>query len=328
MKMQDIRIIPYNSAYREKLFSYIRKISPSSSKEYIDYCIGKSNGEIPSIIVINEYDDIVGCHLHFTTSIYARGVESIVAWGHETYLNEDCRGAVGLEFVLTINRANTLGIGYTEINREIQKKLKRNVLLDTVFNYFFLNVYFPLGLIKKVLRCNLSPLKKIEKIKSGVCFKLVSNSNEIVIPNEGYWFKNNIEYDLIRDKKYLDYRFFNNDVFDYYVYEYHNNKGESCYFVVRSILYRGIPTLLLVDYRYNGNPTLMVNILKAAKKLAYKNFIGVIQTTGGMKDIEDVFNSKLCIKRPAQAMIHKSLKPLSSDYISITPADSDVDFNR
>lgn len=327
--MQDIRIIPYNSVYREKLFSYLKKISPSSSEEYIDYCICKSDGDIPSIIVINENDDIVGCHLHFTTRIYAKGLETVVAWGHETYLNEDCRGAVGLEFVLTINRANTLGIGYTEINSEIQKKLKQNTLLYTVFNYFLLNIYFPLGLIKKVLRCNSSPLKKIETIEAGgICFKLITNSNDLLIPNEGYWFKNSVEYDLIRDKQFLDYRFINNDVFDYYVYEYHNNNCESCYFVVRSILYRGIPTLLLVDYRYNGNPKLMANILKAVKKLAYKNCIGVIQTTGGMKEVEDVFDSKLCIKRPAQAMIHKSLKPMSSDYISITPADSDVDFNR
>lgn len=326
--MQDIRIIPYNSLYREKLFSYIRKISPSSSEKYIDYCVDKSKGEIPSIIVINEFDDIVGCHLHFTTGIYAKGKETVVAWGHETFLNEDCRGAVGLEFVLTINRANTLGIGYSEINREIQKKLKQNILLDTVYNYFLLNIYFPFGLVKKALKCKLTPLKRIETINTGICFKLVTNSSEVVVPNEGYWFINKIEYDLLRDQNYLDYRFFNNKVFDYFVYEYHNNKGESCYFVVRSILYKGIPAVLLVDYRYFGDDKLMKYMLSAVKKIAVQNHIGVIQTTGGMKEVESAFDSKLCIKRHGEAMIHKSLKPQSTDYISITPADSDVDFNR
>lgn len=325
--MKEFKIIPYNPLYKDKLYAYLKRISENKDDNYLKYSIDKSDGEIPSVLVVNGKDDIVGCHLFFNTSLMAKGEKIDVAWGHETFLNEDYRSEAGVEFVLAINCNNTLGIGYTDINLKIQKKLKQNVLMETIFNYFYLNVFSPLGVIKKFLKSELKLLKTPQNINTGVVFRLVKDVEDVVIPEKGYWHKN-VDFDLVRDKEYIKDRFLDNKVFDYTVYEYHNGNGETSYFVVRPILYRGIPTLLLVDYRYNGNPKLMGNILKAVKKLAYRNFIGVIQTTGGMKEVEDVFKSKMCIKRPAQAMIHKSLKPSSADYISITPADSDVDFNR
>ena len=324
--MKEFKIIPYNSSYKDKLYAYLKRISGNKDDNYLKYCVDKSDSEIPSVLVVNGENQIVGCHLFFNTSLMAKGEEKNVAWGHETFLNEDYRSEAGVEFVLAINSNNTLGIGYTDINLKIQKKLKQNVLMETIFNYFHLNIFFPLGVLEKYLKPGLKPIKTPPSIKAGVEFRQIKDVEDVFIPEKGYWHKN-VDFDLVRDKEYIKERFLDNKVFNYTVYEYHNN-GESCYFVVRPISYRGIPTLLLVDYRFYGNPQLMSKIFKAVKKLALSNFIGVIQTAGGMKEIEDVFKSKFCIKRPAQAMIHKSLKPSSSDYISITPADSDMDFNR
>lgn len=327
--MKEVEIISYNSQYREKLLTYLNKLNRGTNKNYIDYCVDRSEGDIPSIIVIDkEKDVVVGCHLFFSTKMYAKGEVKSVAWGHETYLDEDFRGAAGLEFVLSINCNNSLGIGYSDINREVQKRIKKNVLMETVFNYFLLNIYFPLGVINKIIKRSLTPLKRMEQVKTAVNFRLAKNADSIVVPDNGFWFKDQVGYDLIRDKHYLNYRFFNNRLFDYSVYEYHNEDGDSCYFVVRPILYRGIPAVLLVDYRFHGNGQLMRFILDAVKIIARRNHIGVIQTTGGMKEVERVFDSPFCIKRHGECMIHKSLSPASTDYVSVTPADSDVDFNR
>ena len=327
--MKEVDIISYNPHYREKLLAYLNKLNRGTHGNYIDYCVDRSNGDIPSILVIDKVKDIVvGCHLFFSTKMYAKGEEKSVAWGHETYLDEDYRGAAGLEFVLSINCNNSLGIGFSDINREVQKRIKKNVLMENVYNFFLLNCYFPWGVINKVFKRSLTPLKRMDQIQTAVSFRLVKDADDILVPVDGFWFKDQVEYDLIRDKQYLNYRFFNNTVFDYSVYEYHNEDGDSCYFVVRPILYRGIPAVLLVDYRFRGSEQLMRYILDAVKKIARKNHLGVIQTTGGMKEVEHVFDSRLCIKRHGECMIHKSLSPVSTDYISITPADSDVDFNR
>lgn len=325
--MKEFKIIPYNPLYRNKLYAYLKRISDNKDDNYLQYCIDKSDGEIPSVLVVNGIDEIVGCHLFFNTSLMAKGEEKKVAWGHETYLDTDYRSAAGLDFVLSISDDNSLGIGLTEINKKIITKMKRSVFMETVFNYFLLNIFFPIGVLKKLFKAGLKPLKAPQNITAGVIFKLVKEVDDVVIPGNGYWHKN-VDYDLIRDKEYINDRFLDNKVFNYTVYEYHNNNEESCYFVIRPILYRGVPTILLVDYRYYGNEELMRSILSAVKKLAIKNYIGVIQTTSGIKVVEDVFNSKLCIKRLAQVTIPKSLNPSASDYISITPADSDVDFNR
>lgn len=325
--MKEYCIIKYNSSYKDKLYNYIRKISPHASHEYIVYCVNKSDGIIPSILVIDGNDNIVGCHLHFSTKLYAKGDIKDVAWGHETFLDEEYRFA-GLDFVLAINCDNTLGIGYSDINREIQRKLKKNVLMENIYNYFLMNLFFPWCITRRFFCRTIPQLKEIKKINAKVVFNLVNNSSEICVPNNGFWFESQIDYDLIRDKDYLDYRFFKNKVFDYSVYEYHNNIGESCYFVVRPILYRGISTLLLVDYRYYGSEKLMDYILACVKKIALKNHIGLIQTTGGMNSVERAFSSWFCIKRHGASMIHKSLCPKPTDFISITPSDSDVDFNR
>jgi hypothetical protein len=325
--MKNYKIINYNTSYKNKYYLYIKSIISNKCEEYINYCIDKAEGDWPSLMVIDENDNIVGCHMFFPTRVF--GKEEIpIAWGHDTFLDEDFRSSAGLDFVIATTGDNTMGIGLSEINRKIQKKLKKTVLLDTVYNYFLIDLFFPLGIVKKMLMSKVPSLKRMDVIKTGVSFKLVNNANEILVPNNGYWFKNKIEYDLLRNQDFINYRFIYNKVFKYFVYEYHNDRENSCYFVVRPILYRGIPAILLVDYRFWGGEELMKFILCAVKKIARRNCIGLIQTTGGIKEVEDVFCSRSCIKRHGDALIHKSLGPSPSDHISITPADADVDFNR
>lgn len=325
--MEKFKILEYNTKYRDKLKVYLKRIAHNTGDNYVDYCISQSEGSKPSIIVVDEYDNIVGCHLFFNTRLMAKNEENNIAWGHDTYLNQGYRKAAGLDFVLTIISKNTVGIGLSDIARKILDKLKRDIWMESVHSYFLLNIFFAFGLVKRILKSNQVPLKLEDIIESGKTFRLVKNACDIMIPNGGYWFKNMVDYDLIRDKEFLNYRFFNNKVFDYSVYEYHNDSGDSCYFVVRPILVRGIPAVSLVDYRFCGDPNQMVCILSAVKKIAKKNHIGVVQTIGGIKEIDRVFKSLWCYKRSVECLMHKSLKAKPTDSISVTPADTDFDFN-
>lgn len=325
--MEKFEILEYNTNYRDKLKIYFKSIAHNTSDDYVDYCISQSEGDKPSIIVVDECDNIVGCHLFFNTRLMVKNEEKSIAWGHDTYLNQEYRRTAGLDFVLTIISKNTVGIGLSEIARKILDKLKRDIWMESVHSYFLLNIFFAFGLVKRILKSNLAPLKLDNIIESGKTFRLVKDACDIIIPNGGYWFKNMVDYDLIRDKNFLDYRFFNNKVFDYSVYEYHNDSGDSCYFVVRPILVRGIPTVSLVDYRFYGDSNQMACILSAVKKIAKKNHIGVVQTIGGIKEIDSFFNSVRCYKRSVECLMHKSLKAKPTDSISVTPADTDIDFN-
>ena len=326
--MKQFEIKNYNSSYHDKLYNYLKIIAYNSSESYVEYCVNTSDGKMPSILVVDENDNIVGCHLHFSTQMNVKGEIKDVAWGHETYLNEDYRSSAGLDFVLTINCKNSIGIGLSETNRKIQKKIKKNVMMSTVYSYCFLNVFFPYGVIYKCFMSKIKPLKLENVIYSKVVFRQAKSPEDIVIPNGGFWFENRADYDLIRDREYLNRRFFNNKVFEYSVYEYHNEKGDSCYFVIRPILFRGVPTVSLVDYRFYGNSNLMNYILLAVRKIAMKNHIGIVQTIGGIKEVNSTFESLFCVKRLAECLIHKTLGAKPTDSISITPSDSDVDFNR
>ena len=63
--MEQYRIVEYTRAWHEKLFLYMHKTFPTYSKEYIEYGIEKSSGIVPSLLVVNNKEEVVGCHLYY-----------------------------------------------------------------------------------------------------------------------------------------------------------------------------------------------------------------------------------------------------------------------
>ena len=323
--MKDYKIISYIPQYKDELVQFIKQTHPDYSNVYIEYCVNNASGHFNSVIVLNKDNHIVGCHLCFNTTIKVNGTIIPTVWGHDTFLNVCDRKYIGLDFVLTLRNPYGMGIGLTDVNERIHKKTK-SPFLSGYYNIFSFNVLAPLFLF-----FNHGKKKKIikkEEIKvNNYIFGLVESINQINVVNGGYWYEDTVDADLYRGETFLKTRFFDNKVFDYYIFNERNNT--SCYFVLRPICYKRIPALLLVDYRYDtSKPYLVESILKAVKKIALHNRIGLIMTTAGEKRVVNFFNGLFTLRRRTMVVYGKKLQLTPRSTMPITPADSDIDYHR
>lgn len=321
--MEECKIINYTNEYRDLLRKYMYKIFPEYSVEYIEYCLDTSSGKVPSKLVVTENGEVVGCHLYFNTKAYVYGEEKETQWGHDTYLNKEYRSTMGLDFMLHLKTIKSFGLGMTDINTKIEKLLKK-VFIGDVFNYYTINrkaLFTPFQRLFKIAPRISAP--EIIKVK-GHEFKRVHEAEEITYPNKGYWYKDRNDIDFCRDAEFLNSRFLQNKVHEYYMYSC-DIEGKTCYFVVRQCKYRGFPALTLCDFRYEiSNLASLALVLKAAKKIAIKSNLGVLFFVCGDVHVNDYYKRRLHYQTPISFDTGLKIKP--TDKFSITGADSDADF--
>jgi len=324
--MKEYKIIDYETRYKDALIRFIKSAHPDYSDVYIDFCVNKAEGHFKSTIVIDDNNNIVGVHLWFNTTIKVNGTVLPTAWGHDTFLNIEDRKYIGLDFILTIRNPYAMGIGLTDINEKIQKKSKAP-LLENYYNIFCFSIWTPFLFLLNHSKKN-RPLKVEDIRANGYTFGLTKSVNEISFINGGFWYKDYVDADLYRGEDFLKMRFFENNVFDYYVYTEKSNKV-PCYFVVRPICYKRIPALLLVDFRYDiSKPYLLESILKAVKAIAFYNNLGLIMTTIGDKNALKFYDNIFTLKRKTSIVYGKKLRLNSTSTMPITPADADIDYHR
>ena len=123
--MGTCRIEDYSDKWFDSLYLYIKKTFPLYTDSYIDYCLVKSKERLPSLIVLNDKDEIVGCHMYLCTKAIVNGEIIDTQWGYNTYLDPEYRSTIGLDLILLMNSRRGFGLGLTEINNKIQKKLKK-----------------------------------------------------------------------------------------------------------------------------------------------------------------------------------------------------------
>lgn len=320
--MEDCKFINYSEDWRDKLRAYMLKTFPSYTEAYIDYCLDCSSGATPSIMVLNEHNDIVGCQLFYCTKVLIQGEEMDTHWGHDTYLDKEYRGAFGLDFVLYLNRFIGFGLGLTSINNKILHKKKAG-FMDGTYSYYSITrkvVFTPFQMLFGV-----SPklYDKDELKVENYVFHRIYDAKEMTIPNNGFWLKNILDVDFIRDEAFLNNRFLHNNVHSYYLYSM-DYKGETCYFVFRGTKYRNMPAITLCDFRYS-NPELSTVILKAFWRIAVKSNIGILLFVGGDTNIDkNMSKVMLKYKLPMDFVVHIKVK--TDMTYCVTGADSDVDF--
>ncbi len=328
------RIIHMSESYREQLICYMHKIYPTFSDTYIQYdvneAIGNNNEESNSLLVLNKNNEIVGCHLNFNTKAWIYGKEEDVSWGHNTFLDKDYRKEIGLDFVLEIARIkNGFGHGLTKINTKIQHKLKYAVFISGVRKFCILNIWAVVGIIKKLLHIKCKDCKYLPatiKIQEDL-FSLCKSVDDISIPNNGYWNKDYSDVDFIRDKFFLNNRFFNNPVHKYYIY---TNKNNDCYFVVRPIVYKGFRAVVMADFRYMpNNEKVVMQIFKAAEKLCMELHAGAMLFTTNNETIKKIYENKLlCRHYPDIVTTGKQNARTDDARVIINAADSDEEFHK
>lgn len=301
------------------------KTFPDYSDAYIEYCLDHSSDRIPSKLVLNENNEIVGCHQYYCTKAIVRGEEIETQWGHDTYLNKEYRSSFGLDFMLYTHSIKGFGVGLTGINEKIQKKLKK-VFFKGCFNYYLINWKFLFSLIQRCFhkQPDIADINKINVDKTT--FFRVFNAHDITVPNKGYWFKGYRDIDFIRDEDFLKERFFNNEVFDYFIFASLTTTN-PCYFVVRKSSFRGYPALTLCDFRYsNDDSRLAKNILDAVLKLAIKSNFGIVFFVCGDVNLDCATKGRLCYKTKMDFV--SGLKLSADMSFCLTGGDSDGDFQK
>lgn len=317
--MDNYKIIDYSEKWRGKMRDYMHKIFPEYSDAYIEYCLDNSTGSVSSKVVVDGNGEVMGCHLYFNTKAIVNGEEINTRWGHDTFLNEKCRKEIGADFALMRRDIPTFGLGLTKINSKLSKLMKR-VFIKDAYLYYMITPCVILSPFQKLFHREAKiKAKDIIRVK-GHLFKRNTDVNEINIPNGGFWYKGYHDVDFIRDREFLERRFFKCNVHDYIVY----SSGKS-YFIVRKSTYRGMPAMMLSDFRYDPNEKDAVqNLMKAIRKLAIKSHVGIIRFVCGGKNIDEYMKGKLHHKTPLDFITSYKVQQDAS-YL-LCGGDSDADF--
>lgn len=321
----EYKIISYDRSFKEKLLVFMRQIAPQFSNAYVAYCVSRADAddeEQPSILVVDENKNIVGCNLFYQTEVMIAGKRLHTVWSHDTYLNQEVRAFMGLDFVLAVNNTAYFGIGLSDINRKILKKL-RLTFWDNLYNYCFPTKSFLFSILLRP-----GKIKALDRICVGnEGFLRVSKASDINIPNDGFWYGGVHDIDFIRDEDFFKTRFFENNTFDYCVYQL---QGQYCYFVVRYVKFKGVPTLYVVDYRYDSDkPYQMDLIVSASEALANKSNLGLVLMMSNDKYVAQLTGKKrFLLKKPTDYVATRRVKVNSQMSSFVTAADSDVDYMR
>lgn len=327
----DAKIIPMSENYRNELIAYMHKIYPSFSEDYIQFdvneAIGTDKNGTKSIIVINDNNKIVGCHLNFITKAWINGEEKVVVWGHNTYLDEKYRKTTGLDFILQINAIKDgFGYGLSDVNSKIQHLFKTNVFISGLQLYRIYQWSIIVGVFYKIIKKKITiPDKLPTYIKGNDTYSHCKSVKDISIPKDGYWNKSVCNVDFIRDENFLNRRFFKNKVNKYYVY---TNSKRNCYFVVRPKMHNGITALQIVDCRYTPYEfQTAMGIYKAIEKLCTKIRAGMILFTTSDRFFKTIYeNRKTCKSWPITFVCGKN-NTSDNTYIIVNSADSDGEFH-
>ena len=318
------KIIDYSDKWREGLRKYMHKVFPNYTDDYVQYCINHSTDRVPSKLVLNDNDEIVGCHLYFCTKALVNGEEIETQWSHDTYIDEAYRVEVGMELMSLTHAIKGYGLGLTEMADKIQRKIFKNKFFKAN-NYYIINwkiIFSPLQRLLgiKTELCDISLLNI-----NNYCFKRIKNVNDMVMPPDGYWFKGYRDIEFVRDAGFINERFLNCKVHPYMLYA-NVSDNNPCYFVVRKTIYRGMPAVTLSDYRYvNNNQEALSSIIKAVKQSATKSNIGIILCMCGDVNMDKAIKKSFHFSRPVSFVSNRKKDNIDMSFI-VTGGDSDADF--
>ena len=158
-----------------------------------------------------------------------------------------------------------------------------------------------------------------------VCFQKKNNPSDI-----NWEFENNNYIEFSRDKEFLSWRFGSYPKI-FTTYTYGDESGTKAYFIIRNVIWKGLPFLLLVDYKYRGDT--LQPLLKAVSKILKKSHNYGIITLSSFSDVDRALKHNRYIKFGFSGQIVTNVKTnLSKQQIKqrksifVTFADSDADF--
>ena len=291
-----------------------------SDVKLLKYILFTLNDTIEDNIVVLYRNKIIGCNLFITSIVSICGEIRKIRWSHSTYLLPEHRKYIGLQLFYEVNNLNDIwGFGLTSINRKLHKLNKTLFLTPSRAYVLNLDKY---NNISQHDQNYYPPKFEVHNLSFEKCY----SAKDHVMPNNGFWNKEIVDVDFIRDNEYMSRRFYNSPI-NYHIYKV--SQKQECdllYFVVRIRVIKGVKYLFLVDYRFKVNtPLVFTYIIDAFEFLARNNGIskGYIFTTLPANIIEQ--DIRLESYGTLSDIICNSEKVDSTFDLFVTPSDSDCD---
>lgn len=298
------------------------------SKKYIDFWLSKSKEEISNALLLTDEDNkLYGQILTSSMSFYYKKEKINTVWLFDLIVDEYLRkGAWGIDLLLKgmeiHPKSFSTGAGPTAL--PLHKKLG-NTLLGEIRKY--VGIISPWYIPFSIKRHAISISKYPQKI--CVCqqeFTLTSADN---LPELTQPFNDDL-LEIARDKKYLEWRFFNR--LHQYVF-YLNNDCKS-YFVLRSIELKGVRVMELVDYRCKLLDSNFEIIYQAVVKVTKSVHLPIVVCGSTLSTIDKILERHhfKSLGRPRPVLGFLKCKDRKQDIESrnfayITLADSDGETN-
>ncbi|MDB2435950.1 hypothetical protein N9W65_03120 [Schleiferiaceae bacterium] len=242
-----------------------------------------------NIFILDPNGEILAQSLYHPASYYFKGETENIQWGFDLYVRQDKRkDSLGLrlmEHIAATKSTNIFASGVGEKALKVEKYFGYHVVGNLYKYYKIINpLYFLSGLMLKEDLVS-------DKFPSLVCGKLgkykkidISKISNLPQPY------NTDLLEFGRDKHFLQWRFASG-LFNYVTYSLDNERSELVenYFVVRTIKYKGVTCLVLVDYRCNiRNKNAIRNIISVVNIIAQKLLIPIVVTGSSLKKIDEV----------------------------------------
>lgn len=317
---------------KKALIDYNTRVYPFkkvSAEKYLDFWLSNPSTKCEdNLILEDETGEIHGQILTSPMSYYYKGETKKTVWLFDLIVNEELRkSAWGIDVILSCfqKHPNSFSTGSGPTALPIHLKLG-NKLLGEIRKY--VGVVNPLGLITSIFRGQI-PIHRFPH-------KVLVNSHRFLKVDKKDIFSiaapyNECLWEPSRDKDYLEWRFFN----DLHQYAFYKDEFSNDYFVVRTIVQKGVTVLLLVDYRCDvSTETDFQVICQALVRIAKQLHLGVVVTGSSLSIVDSVLekNKFKSIGRPRPIIGFLKVKDRKIDidnrnFAFVTLADSDGETN-
>ena len=342
---------PYAPEYFDKLLRFIQKEYPERNRieELLRYRLyhlpPKETDWQQNAIIVDDNNEIIAANMYLPTRLVIGDETVDGVWSYDTMVTAHFRNSDASVLLMadTLFRQNCFGLGLSDINTKIQKKIKTRFVGDLA-SYMRINLRST-GWLRLCL--GITSIKNwVAKKSENRClfpetisigtrnFCRVYDEKAIAEPEGEIWNRDARIVEFSRSHAFLKKRFLNFPK-EYAIYLLTDieisaeTDSNSVYFVCRVGRLHGIRVLHLVDYRFKLNrPDNFGLILKAAHRLTCQLHLEATVVRCSLPSLTPIlYRHRFLIKKSGTAITCRIKWP--DDYtVFVTSADSDHDFYR
>lgn len=325
-----IKFITTSDLVNLYLFNNHVFIERIDSKSIIDFWYNKGSKEYnSSIILTGENEEIWGQILSSSMLYFYQNSIRQGNWIFDYIVQEDKRkdgyGIDLLQFALQNKKVPIFATGSGPLALKIELKMGFK-LIGELKKYVGISnpIFLPVSVFRGI----------IPKKKYPVSVKTKAATFQLTYAGLLPDYSNTFNPELLefgRDNAFLNWRYFS----DLHEYTFYKQVRGDDYFVVRTIVKKGITCLVLVDYRCDfSNKQNFSTLLNAVKKVASKLKLAVIVSGSSLKIADEMFEKKgfKSIGRPRPIISTEKFKEeqqriTNREFVFTTLADSDGEIN-